>query len=424
MISIELNEINEDWVNYYVKKGKLKNFKKAFNNYTSYSTSSEKKYSELEPWIQWPSFYTGLPYNDHKCFHIGDFYKEKHESIYTSLQNRGLSVLAVSPMNCYFKEDNDSMLLPDPWEEFEPKERGFVSLFYNSVKLFVNTNAGGNVTAKDYFNIFLGFLAYARPLNYFKYLSFLFKSISYKWYKALFLDLLLTDLFIKKYKKGNYNYSSLFLNAGAHIQHHHLYDSACYKGKNINPPIYSKASYTNVDPLFEIYDLYDQIISDLISLDEKFMITTGLQQIGNMNPYCQYRLIDFNKVLGLFNVEYSEVIPRMSRDFTIQFPNRGAFDNALACLNSTTINNQRLFNIDKDESLNELFVKIDWTGNIEAFKNIKFKDKSYDLINDIVLVSVENAIHKSKGWHIRNFDKKSETNINIWDIRKIIELNI
>ena len=43
MISIELNEINEDWVNYYIDKGKLKNFKKAFNNYNSYSTSSEKK---------------------------------------------------------------------------------------------------------------------------------------------------------------------------------------------------------------------------------------------------------------------------------------------------------------------------------------------------------------------------------------------
>ena len=57
--------------------------------------------------------------------------------------------------------------------EFEPKERGFVSRFYNSIKTFVNTNAGGNVTAKDYFNILLGFLAYARPLNYFKYLSFL-----------------------------------------------------------------------------------------------------------------------------------------------------------------------------------------------------------------------------------------------------------
>ena len=28
MISIELNEINEDWVNYYIDKGKLKFLKK------------------------------------------------------------------------------------------------------------------------------------------------------------------------------------------------------------------------------------------------------------------------------------------------------------------------------------------------------------------------------------------------------------
>jgi len=424
MISIEINEINEDWVNYYINKGKLKNFKKIFNTYKSYSTSSEKKYKDLEPWIQWPSFYTGLSYCDHKCFHIGDFHKKKHESIYTSLQDRGLSVLAVSPMNCYFKESNNSFLLPDPWEEFVPQNKGFISRFYNSVKLFVNTNAGGGVTVKDYLNLLFGFIAYSRPKNYLKYLSFLFKSISYKWYRALFLDLLLTDVFIKLHKKGYYEYSSLFLNAGAHIQHHHLYDSACYKGKNINPEGYSKASMTNKDPLFEVFSLYDEIISDLVSLDIKFMITTGLQQIENLRPYYQYRFVDFHKTLRQLNIEFSEVIPRMSRDFTIKFPNSDAYNNALSCLNLTTINNEALFDIDKDESLNELFVKIDWTGAINAFRNIKYKDKSYNIINNIALVSVENSIHKSKGWHIRNFDIDSNSNIDIWDIRKIIERNI
>ena len=37
------------------------------------------------------------------------------------------------------------------------------------------------------------------------------------------------------------DFASLFLNAGAHIQHHYMYDSACYQGPHRNPPGYVAA---------------------------------------------------------------------------------------------------------------------------------------------------------------------------------------
>ena len=40
-----------------------------FNNI---ETSSEKNYENLEPWIQWVSFYTGKSYEEHKVFFLNE----------------------------------------------------------------------------------------------------------------------------------------------------------------------------------------------------------------------------------------------------------------------------------------------------------------------------------------------------------------
>ena len=33
-------------------------------------TESESEYENLEPWIQWPSVHTGLPFKDHKILRL------------------------------------------------------------------------------------------------------------------------------------------------------------------------------------------------------------------------------------------------------------------------------------------------------------------------------------------------------------------
>ena len=290
MISIELNEINYKWIKYYIDQGKLKNFKELFERHIVHQTSSENNYSQLEPWIQWPSFYSGKSFCDHNCFHIGDFKKYNLESIFSKIQDEGKSVLAVSPMNCYFEEKDSSIFLPDPWEDFETKDKGFLSVLYKAIRDKVNTNATSNSKLSSYFILMLGLVRYARPKNYFKYLRFIFLSLQYKWYQAIILDLLLFDIFAKHHKKNKFAYSSIFLNAGAHIQHHYLFDSKCYEGNSRNPAGYSKASNTSADPIYEIFSLYNDIVGEVLSLNSKFMVSTGLQQTENKKPYCQYML--------------------------------------------------------------------------------------------------------------------------------------
>lgn len=425
MISIELNEINKEWINFYINKGKLKNFKTLFERYKNHKTISESSYHELEPWIQWPSFYTGKKFQEHKCFHIGDFKKLKHESIYTDLQNLGKDVLAISPMNCYFVEKKQSIFLPDPWEDFKTRDKGFLSTLYSAIQNKVNTNASSNSKISSNFILAIGLLIFARPKNYLKYLKHFFLSFSYKWCGAIILDLLLFDIFINQQKKGNYTYSSIFLNAGAHIQHHHLFDSECYQGDSSNPESYSKASKTRIDPLFEVFKIYDDFLKEILSLNCKFSVTTGLQQIENKVPYCQYRFINHQKSLSKLSIEYDSVVARMSRDFTLFYSSFEHLEANVQKLNKIKIRDNNLFDIDVDTESLSVFVKISWTNDIEAFKNISIDNESIDIIKQVSLVSVENSIHTSEGWHIRNFDNNDASQkVPIWSLKEVILRNI
>ena len=69
---IQLNEINFEIVQKYIEKGCKFNFlEKVIEN--SINTIEDEKYSNLEPWIQWVSFYSGKKFSEHKVSHLNDF---------------------------------------------------------------------------------------------------------------------------------------------------------------------------------------------------------------------------------------------------------------------------------------------------------------------------------------------------------------
>jgi len=61
---------------FYIENGKLPNWKKFIDKHGLFVTTSEKKYEELEPWIQWPTVRTGLTYQEHEIFRLGDVKKK------------------------------------------------------------------------------------------------------------------------------------------------------------------------------------------------------------------------------------------------------------------------------------------------------------------------------------------------------------
>ena len=73
LIILQINEVNFDLVKKYISKNYLPNFKYFLNKFNFLETSSEEKYENLEPWIQWVSFYSGKKFSEHKVSHLNDF---------------------------------------------------------------------------------------------------------------------------------------------------------------------------------------------------------------------------------------------------------------------------------------------------------------------------------------------------------------
>src|SRR5258708_3077736 len=80
----------------WMDPGKVPNFSALYNSsqvFTSIADVSEADY--LEPWIQWYSIHTGLPYDEHKVFYLTDGPEADHSDIWCRLAGLGKSV-----MNC------------------------------------------------------------------------------------------------------------------------------------------------------------------------------------------------------------------------------------------------------------------------------------------------------------------------------------
>lgn len=140
-ISLELNELNFDYVTGYVAAGKLPNFARLLDRCAMIRTRAEHDHPFLEPWIQWPTIYTGLAYGEHKVFRLGDAVGSGHEQIWEYIEARGLKVGALSPMNAANRCVSPDFFLPDPWTDTAITAEPRVKALFELIVQLVNSNA-------------------------------------------------------------------------------------------------------------------------------------------------------------------------------------------------------------------------------------------------------------------------------------------
>lgn len=226
---IQLNEINFDLVDKYLlssKKNKFINLKILRETFNSFETYSEDKYKNLEPWIQWVSVNLGKEFNKHNIFRLGDIVNYPEEKqIFEIIEKRGFKVGAVSPMNTENRLKEPAYFISDPWTNTRSDNSKFSKKISLMLKQTVNDNAIRGISI----NSFITILEVIFKTFQFKKTSILFKlifsSIFKPWKKSLILDYLIHMIHIYLLKKKIPNFSSIFFNAGAHIQHHYLYSS-------------------------------------------------------------------------------------------------------------------------------------------------------------------------------------------------------
>jgi hypothetical protein len=411
VIWLELNEINFDYVRKYISEGHLPNFSRALKKYGYTQTTSETVYENIEPWIQWVTAHTGLDYTDHGLFRLGDVRNSDVTQIWEYLESRyGKTVAAVSPMNAANRTQRSPFFIPDPWTGGRVSGPPAMSRLYESISNVVNENAQGRVGLKDAGRLLTGLVRYGRLGSFPTLVRLALTSRSGKWRQAMFLDRFLTDLFISNWRKHRPDYSSLFLNAGAHIQHHYMFNSKAYPGPAENPQWYAAS---DADPLLEVYELYDTILGEVLALpDTRVMVLTGLHQDPYDETAYYYRLANHESFLRRIGVEYSEVLPRMSRDFLVRCESEVAARNAEAILKSCrSEGGEPVFYVENKGT--ELFCMLTYPSPIDKNFKLLAGDRVFDRFHDdVAFVAIKNGKHNGVGYFIdtaKHVDPGSES---------------
>ncbi len=415
LLLIQLNEINFNYFKNFIFDNKYKNLKELYNlNY--YETYSENEYENLEPWIQWFSAVSGLDAKTHKLFHLGDIEKSNVDQIYEIIENKGYKVGAISPMNVKNKLKKPAFFIPDPWTKTNPDNNFWSKKIYKAIKQVVNDNAQSKISIESLFILIISFLRFFKINNIFLYLKLILFSKKKPWNKSLFLDLFLHDIHLSLIKK-DLNFSSIFFNAGAHIQHHYFYNMGDEKKKN--PKWYIDNKFNPAEELFEVYD---RIIGNYLTLFKKnIIIATGLSQVPSSKPVYYYRLKNHKKFFQKFGIIFHEILPRMSRDFLIVFNNKKDADNAAKkiLLIQDQFGNKLFKEIDYRE--NSLFVSLTYPNEINEKTKAIFGNIQLNLINEVSFVALKNGIHSQNGYLFTSLNIQSNNKTN-FHIKKIFEI--
>ncbi len=173
LICLQLNELNFDYIERYIKLGELPEFAKLFAKHGYRETHAEVKHELANPWIQWPTVHTGLDYTEHGVFRLGDIVKFNHELIYEVLERHGLTVAAICPFNASNNTRKAAFFIPDPWTLTNFSGPTSLRLIYHAARQVADDYANGRITLTSVVELTLGALSNFQWKNIPNYLQHL-----------------------------------------------------------------------------------------------------------------------------------------------------------------------------------------------------------------------------------------------------------
>lgn len=392
---LELNEANIDLIEKYIAKGvALPNFHKLISNGVKKS-SSENEYELIEPWIQWPSVHSGLSADEHKIFRLGDIVSYNGEQIFEKLESRGWRVGCISPMNASNKMRNPSFFIPDPWTMSSTDGGWKSAAIHDAITRAVNENTSNKLDKLSLFKMAIAIALTISPTQLMSLMLKLPKLKSQGYKRAIFLDCMLTELYLALARKKKVNFGVLFLNGIAHIQHHYLHSSLENANSNLNPNW-----YVTGDPVAFALKYYDDLLGRVSKLNGfETIVATGLSQILFEKPVFYYRLKNHRSFLKSLGIKYTDIFPRMTRDFLVKFENNVDRDRAYKTLSLLDIEQTRVFGlIEKREK--ELFVTLDYPLEISSTDAIINPSNNIPitLLEEVNFVALKNGHHSGTGY--------------------------
>jgi hypothetical protein len=400
LILVELNEVNFDLVRRYLPTQPLPAFHRLLEGFDAVETFAESRYEQLEPWIQWVSAHSGRTFGEHGVFRLGDGANIEFPQIFEFLEQCGLRVGAVSPMNSRNALQRPAYFVPDPWTQTPSDASGFSRRLTEMLRQTVNENAQGRISVQSLMTlaeVLIRTVSIGRQGTLMRLIA---RAKGRQWIKALVLDQLLHHVHLHLMQRTKPDVSFLFLNAGAHIQHHYYFNSPHAATNARNPSWYVAPE---VDPVLEMLQVYDRILGDYLAIADqgaRMIVATGLTQLPYDRVKFYYRLKDHADFLTRLGIRFVQVLPRMTRDFEIQFADDADVGRCAASLAGVRMarDGVALFG-DIEPREKALFVTLTYPSEIRAGDAIVFEGGTLpDLRSHTSFVAIKNGMHSTKGF--------------------------
>ena len=293
VIVLEINEVSHHLLRDWMAEGLLPNFHRLHGQSDVFTTMSDVTDPLLlEPWIQWYSIHTGLPYDEHGVFNLTDGRKAGYPDVFGMMIAAGRRVASFSSMNVAPFAHPGSVYLGDPWCEAGdawPPEFNVYNRFV-STQVREHSNANAAMSVRDY-AAFAGFAArhglsaptiaaIGRQLTGEK-----FGDPRTAWKRVTLLDRLNFDVFAHTWSRGLPDFASFFSNSIAHLQHSHwrCMDPAAF---TVQPGAEELALYG--DAIRFAYVEADRLVGRFLALAERHDATLMLVSALGQKPFLRY----------------------------------------------------------------------------------------------------------------------------------------
>jgi hypothetical protein len=220
------------------------------------------------------------------------------------------------------------------------------------------------------------------------------------WLKSLVLDQLVHLVHRRLWARTSPDVSFLFLNAGAHVQHHYLFNSEFAESTSRNPGWYVPH---DADPVRDMLRVYDSILADYLDLADggaRLLVATGLSQVPYDRVKFYYRLRDHAQFLSSAGVAFTRVLPRMTRDFEVECADGAAATAASATLQRMTLarDGVALFN-DVELRDRSVFATLTYPNEIRTDDAAQLDGRTLTGFGRSVdFVAIKNGMHSARGY--------------------------
>ena len=362
MILLEFNELSPALMDTFIDQGHLPNFKRLRDASQVFTTNAEEVAPNLDPWIQWVTVHSGLSYDEHGIFHLGDGHKLAVRSLWDLIAAEGKTVWVCGSMNIKYDTPVRGAVVPDPWTVGVNPSPSELAPYYLFVQRNVQeyTNDRVPLSKADYLR-FVKFmvthgLSTRTVRSIVRQLWSERRTGKGKWKRATILDKLQRDLFLSYFKKLRPAFSTFFLNSTAHFQHAHWrnMDPEPFK---IKPTDADQAEYQHA--VRYGYEEMDRIVGDIVAsapTNAVIVMATALSQqpcliyedIGGKTFYRARTfepLIEFAGITGCQKVE-----PVMSEEFHLRFANERDAADAAARLSALRIGGRPAMQVERRDT--------------------------------------------------------------------------